>query len=284
MKRNVKDIVRYFVEDSQTFSKLNLNVSKKELDITTKLHWHDFFEIEFILKGKAVHHLNDATGIIETGNVCVLTPIDFHQIETIEPLEIINITFKDSWIPTELIPLFMSTRQFINIHFSGEKFEYIKLLANRLLEEFSQNKEYRVFYMQSLLNCIFSEIAYASPISIENQDEYKSDIIKHVLIYLYGNFRSNPDLHSIAKLTGLCDNYFCEVFRKATGQTYNRFLNNLKLQYAHDVLIHSNKSITDVCFSSGFNSMTHFQREFKNKYRLTPSEIRKIKPNVQNEQ
>lgn len=268
------ELERYSINDDRSLSTLGLQVSERNLPEATALHWHEYFEIELILKGKASHHQNDNTCILEAGSLCFLTPIDFHQIEPIEPLEVINITFNDSWIPSEFLTLFMNKQQSSVISLSSENFEYIKSISKKLCDEFSQNRQHRLFYIKNLMNCLLSELAYIFPALIEYPAENKSNIIRRALTYLYCNFRNSPNLHEVAQVAGLCDNYFSEVFRKAIGQTYNRFLNDLKLQYSYDLLLHSEKSVTEICFLSGFNSMAHFQREFKKKYNCTPSEKR----------
>ena len=276
MKKNTwQEPELYSVDDA--FSKIGLNISKKVLSISTALHWHEYCEIELILEGKMIHHLNNSSSIVEAGNIYLLTPADFHQIEPLGPLKVMNITFKESLIPTEFLDVFMGKRQAVNIQLSQDTFEYLTVITEKIYEEFRRERAHSTCYIKSLLNCLFAEISYAYPVSNESYKEYMSDPIRRALMYIYCNFRDNPSLHNVAEVSGLCDNYFSETFHKATGEKFNRFLNNVKLQYAYDILINSDKPITEICFSSGFDSMTHFQREFKAKYLFSPSEVRKQK-------
>lgn len=267
-------IQRYTVDEDKTFATIGLKTNEKTLHEATALHWHEFFEIELILSGKGFHHQNDTTDVIEQGFLCFLTPMDFHQVEPIESLEVINLTFNDAWIPSEFLTLFLNKQQFSVTKLTEDTFEYFKIVFKKLCDEFSQNREHRAFYIKNLINCILTELVYVLQPTPDCIYEDNSNMIRRALTYLYCNFRNSPNLHEVAEVAGLCDNYFSEVFRKSTGQTFNRFLNNLKLQYAYDLLLHTKKSITEICFASGFNSMTHFQREFKKKYHCTPSEKR----------
>lgn len=276
MKKNTwQEPELYSVDDA--FSKIGLNISKKVLSISTALHWHEYCEIELILEGKMIHHLNNSSSIVEAGNIYLLTPADFHQIEPLEPLKVMNITFKESLIPTEFLDVFMGKRQAVNIQLSQDTFEYLTVITEKIYEEFRRERAHSTCYIKSLLNCLFAEISYAYPVSNEINTDHMSDPIRRALMYIYCNFRDNPSLHNVAEVSGLCDNYFSETFHKATGEKFNRFLNNVKLQYAYDMLINTDNPITEICFSSGFNSMTHFQREFKAKYLFSPIEVRKQK-------
>ncbi len=267
------ELKRYSVDVNDSLATIGLNMDLKEFSKITELHWHDFFEIEMVTGGTALHHQNNETKEIRPGSLCFLTPTEIHQVEPLESYKSINITFNDSWIPSDFLTLIMYKEQSV-LYLSPDSFEFLKAVSKKMLEEFNQENPHRLIYLKNLINCILSEITRYLPPKNELSSKKELDVIRQALTYLYCNFRNSPSLHDVAKIAGLSDNYFSEVFHKATKQTYNRFLNDLKLQYAYNLVLHSDKSITDICFLSGFNSMTHFQREFKAKYRCSPSEKR----------
>lgn len=55
------------------------------------------------------------------------------------------------------------------------------------------------------------------------------------------------------------------MFRKYTGKTYSEYLTELKLDYSKKLLLTTDLSITDICFSSGFSSVSNFLKAFKQK-------------------
>lgn len=275
MKRYAWSEPERYLIDTHTFSEFGLNICKRTLDSSTALHWHEYCEIEIILSGKMIHHLNGVSGTVGAGSLYFLTPADLHTLEVLEPVELINVSFSDLLIPTEFLSAFMSERHAPAIPLPPDTFTYLRMLAEKLYEEFHQNKPHRESYIKSLLNCIFVETDYAFPTADNSDTQRIPDPVRRVLMHLYCYFRESPSLHAAAEIAGLSDNYFCEVFRKATGHKYNRFLNDLKLRYARDLLISSDASITEICFSSGFDSLTHFQREFKEKYHCSCSDMRK---------
>ena len=75
----------------------------------------------------------------------------------------------------------------------------------------------------------------------------------------------------------LSENYFCDLFHKVMGQKYNRYLNDLKLKYAYNLVVSSDASVTDICFASGFESLSHFQKEFRTRYGCCARDLRKSK-------
>ena len=60
---------------------------------------------------------------------------------------------------------------------------------------------------------------------------------------------------------------FCRYFKKITGKTFTRFVNEYRLVHASKLLAEKSTSITDICFESGFNNFSHFNKLFQGVYR-----------------
>ena len=90
----------------------------------------------------------------------------------------------------------------------------------------------------------------------------------------------NPDVsrEDVSKTVFTNSTYLSEAIKTATGLTFSDYVCKLRLEHAKDLLIDSKEkesSIADVAFSSGFNTVRTFNRLFKEKYGLTPTEMRK---------
>ncbi|TPV35029.1 helix-turn-helix transcriptional regulator [Paucihalobacter ruber] len=109
------------------------------------------------------------------------------------------------------------------------------------------------------------------------QDSAKIDIIfKHV----NEHFRTHISLDEIADKVSMTVPAFCRYFKKVTGKTFTKLVNEYRVVHATKLLLESNMSITDICFECGFNNFSHFNKLFKeitgksaSKYR---SELKKI--------
>jgi AraC-like DNA-binding protein len=62
---------------------------------------------------------------------------------------------------------------------------------------------------------------------------------------------------------GLSPAHFSHVFRQTTGTSFTRFVQARRVAEAKKQLAETRKSITDICFACGFNSLTHFNRVFR---------------------
>ena len=56
---------------------------------------------------------------------------------------------------------------------------------------------------------------------------------------------------------------FCRYFKKVTGKTFTQFVNEFRIVHATKLLAENPTNITDICFESGFNNFSHFNKLFK---------------------
>ena len=68
---------------------------------------------------------------------------------------------------------------------------------------------------------------------------------------------------------------FCRYFKMVTNKTFTQFVNEYRLVRASRLLAEQSMSITEVCFESGFNNFSHFNKKFKAFTGQTPSAYRK---------
>ena len=68
---------------------------------------------------------------------------------------------------------------------------------------------------------------------------------------------------------------FSRFFRRATGNTFTDFVNQVRVNRACQLLMESDRFITHICYEVGFNNVANFNRRFLNVKGMTPSEFRK---------
>jgi len=68
---------------------------------------------------------------------------------------------------------------------------------------------------------------------------------------------------------------FCRFFKKRTRKTYITFLNEVRIQEACSLLLKPDLNISEICFQTGFNNISNFNRQFKKITGFTPKGYRK---------
>ncbi len=78
----------------------------------------------------------------------------------------------------------------------------------------------------------------------------------------------------IATLVHMDTSTFSRFFKKTTGRTFTRYINELRIGRACSLLLESDMTVAEICFSSGFNNLSQFNRKFLELKKLTPSQYR----------
>ncbi len=79
------------------------------------------------------------------------------------------------------------------------------------------------------------------------------------------------NLQDIARRVGLSPAHFSNLFRRKTGMTLTRCIQTRRVEEAKRLLTETDQNITEICFVCGFNSLTHFNRVFKDHTGQPPS-------------
>lgn len=102
-----------------------------------------------------------------------------------------------------------------------------------------------------------------------------TDLIYQSVSYISAHFSENVTLTSMAHDLGISQFTLSRLFSKTFHRNFNQYLNEVRLDYAQTMLLHTDKPITEICFDSGFESQRTFNRCFTGKYHVSPREYRK---------
>ena len=134
--------------------------------------------------------------------------------------------------------------------------------------------------LMGILN-IFNELGNSEEYTILNAEGFtmqtevkENDRINMVFNHVKTNFKEEITLEQIADLVSMTIPSFCRYFKKITGKTFVQFVNEYRLVHASKLLAEHSMSITEVCFESGFNNFSHFNKSFKAFTGQNPSEYR----------
>ena len=93
--------------------------------------------------------------------------------------------------------------------------------------------------------------------------------------YLMSNYREEIDLKRLAELVSMAEGSLCRFFKMNMGLTIFEYLNQIKAEFACKLLMDNDLSILEVCLDSGFNNLSHFNKQFRKSTGVPPSEYRK---------
>ncbi|MBK9508669.1 MAG: helix-turn-helix domain-containing protein [Cytophagaceae bacterium] len=261
---------------------------KTEFDFP--LHFHEEFELNFILNGKGVKRTigdhSEEIGCIELVLIGSNLP-HFWQTNNFEPkdqndkITEVTIQFHKDLLEEK----FLQRNQlfFINNLFqkASKGILFSEETANNLKEKIINLPNKTGFHSVLDFFSILHELSTApsmrllsSATFVENPINYHSRRLEKTFDYIRKNFHKEITLDEISKLNGMTLVSFSRFIKKRTGKTFIDSLNDIRLGYATRLLIDSTESISEIAYKCGYNNISYFNRLFKSKKKLTPKEFR----------
>lgn len=114
-----------------------------------------------------------------------------------------------------------------------------------------------------------------SPHFSENITVSFDNRIEKILSFLNYHYLENISLDDLASKFPMNTSAFCRYFRQKTGKSYVNYVQDLRIGHACKLLIGTAYDISYISIECGFNTICHFNKIFKRKTSLTPSEYRK---------
>lgn len=271
-------------KDYDTF----LFFDRTKKDFHYPLHYHPEFEINFVKNAAGSSRLvGDSIETIDDYELCLIGPNLYHVWENgaCDPQtdkREITIQFVSNIFGSELLKkdIFAPIALMLKNSSRGIKFSRQTAIdLEPLLEEIGKKKGFESFTLfLTLLNTLaVSEgqkvLSNASfqPTETSTRDER----LERVYTFLQKNYCNRVKLKDIAEVANMSPMSFTRWVKQRTGKSFILLLNEIRLGVATRMMIDSNKNISEICFACGFNNISNFNRFFKKKQGVTPSEFRK---------
>lgn len=248
-------------------------------------HYHAEYELNYVETAKGVRIVGDSTCNYDGYDLVLTGPDVYHswQSEAGGAELVITIQFQKDIFPL----MYQNKRLFLPIRDLLER--------SQLGVEFSQETIFSIapkikaLVHESHFDSFLSFLGLLNEMAIsENQkvlcsqkfspeiDQFKSRRIKLACEFIHRNYQNKIRIDELAALTKMAVSSFSHFFKKRTGKSFLDYLNDVRVGHAAVKLIETTISISEVCYSCGFNNISNFNRLFKERKALTPSEFRKL--------
>lgn len=105
-------------------------------------------------------------------------------------------------------------------------------------------------------------------------DATKLNRIKIVYAYIIDNYRNDIKVKELATLINLTEAAFFKFIKKHTKKTFTQIINEFRINHSTKLLMTDDKTIAQICYESGYNNISFFNRKFKEIMHQTPLEFR----------
>jgi YesN/AraC family two-component response regulator len=246
-------------------------------------HYHPEYELTYISKGKGKRLVGDSFETFEAGDLVLIGPMIPHTWNSDkmakENCRAIVIQFSQDFI-TQLLQFpemvafeKLFTKAGRGLHFNATK----KTNCIQILEKMQKSTVLTGFTLMLQLLQELS-IKKALPLTSVHYKQMKGNEnqqrINKVFLYVQKEFKEHISLKKAASIIHLSESAFCKFFKRASGKTFSTYVNDIRIAYASQLLIESDKAIGEIAFESGFESLTYFNRVFLKTKGVKPRELR----------
>lgn len=255
----------------------------------TLFHWHPEVEISYVHKGSARYHIDYDFFNSQAGDIILVRPNGMHSIHPIEKIEEISEIFTfhldmigqshlDQTSLHYLQPLQNGAQKFIT-RIQPDMAGYADI-KNCLQTIFTLAKE-EGRHFELLLKSKLHEFIYLLFLHRHVHKKITDDIyrknakIREVIDYINQHYHEDLSIEQLALLMGYSKPHFMSLFKQHTGISCMDFIIRVRLNQAKQLLINSHLTVLEIAEQVGFPNISHFNRQFKKHYQLTPSQYRK---------
>jgi AraC-like DNA-binding protein/ligand-binding sensor protein len=107
-----------------------------------------------------------------------------------------------------------------------------------------------------------------------SEAEAESPLVRRARAYIAGHHEDPVSLEEVAKAMHVSTFYFCKMFKKATGLTFTDYLGRVRVEKAKILLLNPHLRVSEIAYTVGFQSLSHFNRVFRNLIGESPSHFR----------
>ncbi|MBO4262733.1 MAG: AraC family transcriptional regulator [Clostridia bacterium] len=230
-----------------------------------------FFTLHYVISGKGVLHYGDRVYDVGAGDVFALPPekeFCYYPNEE-EPWEYVFIEFTGTLAAEYLSGVGFTSAQTVR---HCENPSDLLLQFKTCINKAQSGVKITYFEAITLLMRFFqTSLDYESPLACGN-----NDVAAQAEEFIKTHY-ADPDLtvSKIASALHFSHSGLCRAFRARTGKTMIAYINELRMNYAEELLLKTDLPATKIAYMSGFSEYTYFLMSFKRSHGATASSFRK---------
>lgn len=247
-------------------------------------HWHRELEILYILNGHATVRMDGERYELNPLDAIVIDYAHIHEVIYALP-QTMGICIH---VSRQLLRRYLPDAGPMAIHCTGQRIlpgeqEYYSELCGCLKEltvlYVNQTQTYQLkstALILKILACLLEH--FTQPVTKAASDAKTGNMerFEQICAYVEHNYGREITLQEAADTLGLNREYFCRFFKQSTGTSFIRYVNQVRLNYIYQDLLHTDDAVQEIMERHGFYNQKLFYRMFKERFGCTPREARNM--------
>ncbi len=250
-------------------------------------HSHEFSEIAILMNGEAIYETDFSVEKVTAGDVLVIPTGGRHNYREEREVELMNILFQFDKLPIPNLSIrrqegygaifrvtpdyYRKKKYYPKIHIPPEAVNRLRdILYPAWLAQLEGAFGSRLTVFGAFLQTIPILLRYYTPDAPHNIRHNLPEKFQACLDYMVLNYRKELTVEELAHRAGMTAATFTRHFKNALGQPPLRFLLQLRLEAAQELLKSGQYSIVEAALESGFSDSNYFSRLFRKYMRVSP--------------
>ncbi|MDP9045156.1 MAG: AraC family transcriptional regulator [Pseudomonadota bacterium] len=256
---------------------------------TVRWHFHPEYELNLITATRGRYFVGDQTGMFEPGQLFMVGPnLPHNWVSDVpdrrpvtERCVVLQFSGKSIRRGIEAFPELAYLERLLadsqrGVLFAPAAAQAAAPLMHALLSVHGFDRVSTFLKLLDLLAQARDSTLLASATFRPDPENYQSSTINQVLIFLATHLGDRLREADVAHYAGMEPTAFSRFFRRHTGMPFVQYLGRLRINRACELLITSNRSVTDICYACGFNNVSNFNRHFLAAKAMPPSQFRRF--------
>lgn len=243
---------------------------EKEMNFVFKGESHPFWELTYVDTGDMSNKIGNTEYRMSAGKIMLCLPNRFHSQSAAGSghVRYLTVTFDMEFCEPEL--------------FDGVVFDADDYLKNLLSAIVTENRSSKI-YSDDLILCYLKELIISlirirkieSCLKISHpavRKTMENKITAHTIRYVSNNPGKPLTVCEIAQSIPVSESYLSTLFRKSTGKSLNRYINETKLARAKELILTGQFTMTEIAENLGYNNVHYFSSQFKKEFSISPTQ------------
>lgn len=233
-------------------------------------HFHHKLELVYCFEGCRTRRIGETLYRLKSGEVLVIFPNITHECVSSEEDvggRSIDAVCKPELF-TELLPDFVGNLP-VSPLIPSEKVSENAVLAFHKMRQAKSEAE-----LLGWILVVLSELLPQMELTpIKNPEG--ANLAPRIVSYINENFQKQLTIEHLARAFGYSESYITHIFYDQLKIPFRTCLGRVRAEHARNLICTTNKSLTEIAYECGFNTLNTFCRCFKKRYSITPSAYRK---------
>lgn len=258
-------------------------------------HYHKELEMSFVLRGTTHYKIYHLDYSLKEGSIIIVDSSDLHRIfgssDDILMLTIqVDLDYFSDQYPAIASSIFVceipdgkDPKEYQELH---NKNKILKRILTKIMIAYQQKagEELLLSCVETLVSTLveqFQDFVFSGTLFKPDKRQLKDiDVRRYLKIsdYMYTNYQDPISLQTLSDYLHLSPYYVSHLVKNISGLSFKNYLNYVRVEYSEKFLAEQVMTLTEICETCGFSSLTYFNKCFSFWHGKTPAQYRKELP------